>query len=78
MIFAHEANKKTTKLIEDNMTTEIEEIEKRINSCILEGKYILSCSGYISEKTKKCLKQHGYKVETGSQYNKSYYTISWN
>lgn len=64
MIFAHEANKKTTKIIEENMTTEIEEIEKRINNQIQEGKYMMSYSGYINEKTKELLKQHGYRIET--------------
>ena len=77
MIRASEANKQTTKNIEDKLTTEIKDIEQRIISQINEGSYTLSLSGYLSSTTKQCLEQLGYRVETGSQYNEPYYTISW-
>ena len=77
MLRASEANKETTKNITEFLTTEMTEIEKRIINAIKEGKYSICYSGYLKQETKDALKRLGYKVETGSQYNESYYSISW-
>lgn len=77
MIKASEANKETTKNITEFLTTGMTEIERRITNAIKEGKYSISYSGYLKQETKDALKSLGYKVETGSQYNEPYYSISW-
>lgn len=77
MIRASEANKEATKNATEFFTKELSDIEEQITKAIKEGKYLISCSGYLNEETIGVLKSLGYKVSTGSQYNEPYYSISW-
>lgn len=47
-------------------------------------KFCIGCSdigccedGSLKPETRKKLEELGYKVETGTQYNEPYYSISW-
>lgn len=77
MLSASEAKTKTQNNIDDCITQELEELNKKINNAISCGKFSICNDGYLQPETRKRLEQLGYKVETGSQYNQSYYSISW-
>lgn len=74
---AFDAKEKTTEVLENCATQELKEIESKIESAVRSGKYSISDGGSLSAQTYNRLKKLGYKVETGSQYNESYYIISW-
>ena len=77
VISAKEANTKTFEVISNRASKELDEIMNNIQNEINEGHFYYSDSGYLNEVTKKRLKELGYEVKTGSQYNEPYYSISW-
>ena len=77
MLSASEANQKTRNNIKKCLTKELSELEKQIDEAISNGKFSISNDGYLQSETKERLEELGYKVSTRSQYNESYYSISW-
>lgn len=77
MITANEAKRITQNNINECMTKELTELEMQIKKAIDEGKFSISNDGVLQQATKRQLEEFGYKVQTGSQYNESYYSISW-
>lgn len=77
MITAKEANKQTKENIKNFQTEELRRVKEIIEECIQNGDYYYTANGYLSQNTKEMLKSLGYKVTTDTQYNESYYTISW-
>ena len=77
MLSAKEANEKTLNNISECVTEELFKLENQINDAIKTGKFFISCDGFLQVETKRKLKDLGYKVEVGSQYNEPYYIISW-
>ena len=77
IISAKEANAKTIKALNDCATKELNKIMSDIHNVANKGLFYYSASGCLHEVTKKRLEELGYKVETGSQYNEPYYSISW-
>ena len=75
--FAHEANNITKHLIDSCTTQQLAELSKLIRDAIADGKFSISEDGCLKPETRKKLEELGYKVETGNQYNESYYSISW-
>lgn len=75
--FASEANKLTKEHIEKCLTKELKEITEKIIKAIADGKFSISGDGYLKSETKQRLEELGYKVKYGSQYNESYWSISW-
>ena len=75
--FAHEANNMTKHVIDSYTTQQLTELSKLIRDAIADGKFSISKDGCLKPKTRKKLEELGYKVETGTQYNESYYSISW-
>ena len=75
---AQEAYDETNKSIINNATEELKHISKYIKEAIADGKYYISHDGVLSNAAKQELEKNHYKVETGYQYNESYYTIYWN
>lgn len=71
---ASEANKMTNHVI---FGDQLEDIGEEIRKTIKEGKFFISDTGYLESETRKKLNELGYKIETGSKYNESYYIISW-
>ena len=74
---ASEANKMTNNAIDSCTTQQLEELSKQIKTAIADGKFSISLDGCLKPETRKKLEDLGYKIETGSQYNESYYSISW-
>lgn len=75
--FAHEANRMTKETIDNCTTQQLTELSKLIKDAIADGKFSISEDGCLKPETRKKLEGLGYKVETGTQYNESYYIISW-
>ena len=74
---ASEANKMTNNVIDSCTTQQLAELSKLIRDAIADGKFSISEDGCLKPETRKKLEELGYKVETGNQYNESYYSISW-
>ena len=74
---ASEANKMTNHVIDSCTTQQLAELSKLIKDAIADGKFSISKDGCLKPEIRKKLEKFGYKVETGSQYNESYYSISW-
>lgn len=77
MLSAHDARTATQNNINNCTTKELAKLEEQISSAIANGEFSISNSGCLQLKTRQRLKKLGYKVTTGSQYNESYYCISW-
>ena len=75
--FAHEANNMTKHVIDSYTTQQLTELSKLIRDAIADGKFSISEDGCLKPETRKKLEELGYKVNTGTQYNESYYSISW-
>lgn len=74
---ASEANKMANNVIDNCITQQLAELSKLIKDAIADGKFSISKDGYLKPETQKKLEELGYKIETGTQYNESYYSISW-
>lgn len=74
---ALEANKMTNNAIDSCTTQQLAELSKLISDAIADGKFSISEDGCLKPEIRKKLEELGYKVETGSQYNEPYYSISW-
>lgn len=74
---ALEAHKMTNNAIDNCTTQQLAELSKLIRDAIADGKFSISEDGCLKPEIRKKLEELGYKVETGSQYNEPYYSISW-
>ena len=74
---ASEANKMTNHVIDSCTTQQLAELSKLIRDAIADGKFSISENGYLKPEIQKKLEELGYKVNTCSKYNESYYSISW-
>lgn len=74
---ASEANKMTNNAIDNCTTQQLVELSKLIKDAITDGKFSINEDGCLKPETRKKLEELGYKVDTGNQYNESYYIISW-
>lgn len=72
---ALEANKMTNHVIFGD--TQLEDIGKEIRESIEKGKFYIHGEGYLKSEVRKKLNELGYGIQTGSQYNEPYYTVSW-
>lgn len=77
ILSALEANKMTNNAIDGCTTQQLAELSKLIRDAIVDGKFSISEDGSLKPETRKKLEKLGYKVETGTQYNEPYYSISW-
>ena len=74
---ASEANKMTNNVIDSYMTQQLAELSKLIRDAVADGKFSISEDGSLKPEIRKKLEELGYKVETSTQYNEPYYSISW-
>lgn len=78
ILSAKEARMLTEKYMEETIASQLGEIGTKIAYAVKNGDESVTLEGTLNknvrEKLEKILK---YKVETGTQYNESYYTISW-
>ena len=77
LLSASEAHKKTVDNIKNCSTKQFAEISKRISDAIADGKFSINGNGCLQYEIIQRLEEFGYKVKTGSQYNESYWSISW-
>ena len=77
LLSASEANKNTVNNIKNCSTKQLAEISKRISDAIADGRFSINGNGCLQYETTQRLEELGYKVKTGSQYNESYWSISW-
>lgn len=75
--FASEANKMANNVIDNHTTQQLAELSKLIRDAIADGKFSISKDGCLKPEIRKKLEELGYKVETSTQYNEPYYSISW-
>ena len=74
---ASEANKMTNHVIDSCITQQLAELSKLIRDAVADGKFSISEDGCLKPEIRKKVEELGYKIETGNQYNESYYSISW-
>lgn len=74
---ASEARRRTEENIEKHCTKELCEINKRIATAIDNKEFRITGDGWLQPETRRILEKAQYKVEMGTQYNESYYIISW-
>ena len=74
ILSAKEARMLTEKYMEETLASQLGEIGSKIAYAAKNGKKSVTLNKNVREKLEKIF---GYKVETGTQYNESYYTISW-
>lgn len=72
---ASEANKMTNHVTFGN--TQLEDIGKKIRESIEKGKFYIHGEGCLESEVRKKLNELGYEVQSRSQCNEPYYTISW-
>lgn len=77
MLKAKEANRMTSENLNNKLESDLEKIENKIKEAIDDGRYFASGSGVLKQEVKDYLVQHGYRIETGRQYNEEYYNIKW-
>ena len=77
MISAKQAREQSEHYAEIKLDKEIEIIEQKIFYATIQGKNCIYIEPAISTSAKQMLKQFGYKVECGQQYNESYTNIKW-
>lgn len=77
MITASEARRKSRIKLNNAVASEITMIRQEIDKAIDKGEFSFSGSGNLRTETVNTLRDLGYSVKIGSQYNESYYTISW-
>ncbi len=53
------------------------EVEAMITKAIAQGGKSVGGSGRLEPPVKAKLEEMGYKCESGSQYNESYWSVSW-
>lgn len=78
ILSAKEARMLTEKYMEETIASQLGEIDAKIAYAAKNGDESVTLEGTLNknvrEKLEKILE---YKIETGTQYNESYYTISW-
>ena len=77
LLSASEAHKKTIDNIKNCHTKELAEIDKRIREAIGDGKFSINRNGCLQRETRQRLRELGYEVIVDSQYNESFWKISW-
>lgn len=77
MLSASEAKAKTQNNIDDCVTQELNKLDEQISNAIAEGKFSISNDGSLQLETRKKLEELGYEIKSGTQYNESYYSVSW-
>lgn len=77
MISAEQAAQESEKALNKILENELSKIEEGIRKEIQRGSRCYSYDGCITPAVKAKLKNEGYKVTTGSQYNNEYVIIDW-
>lgn len=77
MLTAREAREETRRVIDALRDEELLSIQTQINQAISEGKYAICNEGILSQDQVGRLRELGYIVQLGNQYNEPFYGIGW-
>ncbi len=77
MISAKEAREKTEAVKNNGIESELKRIENSIEKAVSKGDNNIVLDDTISHPTANYLRQLGYDVYIGIQYNEPYFTIKW-
>ena len=78
ILSAKEARMLAEKHIEETIASQLGEIGAKIAYAAKNGDKSVTLDGTLNKNVREKLEKIlGYKVGTGTQYNESYYTISW-
>lgn len=77
LLSAAEAKVMTEQSIDNLTSQKMAGINSKIRTAIENGEFSISEDGTLSFAIIEKLRKMGYKAENGSQYNESYWSISW-
>lgn len=77
LLSAAEAKAMTEQSIDNLTSQKMAEINSEIRAAIDKGEFSISGDDALSFAIIEKLRKMGYKAENGSQYNESYWSISW-
>ena len=77
MISAKEARGQSEDKLMSDDEKQLHKLEGYIKTAINNGHRDVSKNGTLSKTVVNKLKELGYEVRQGSQYNEDYYSISW-
>lgn len=65
------------KITEENILSDVESVLQEMESCAKQGKDQYAFEGSLTAIQKEKLKELGYQIQTGQQYNVPWAIISW-
>ena len=74
---AKQAKEMVNSRVDNKANEELEHVTKLILSAINNNKTYVTGNGTLMQMTIEKLRKLGYKVDNGSQYNESFYSVKW-
>ena len=65
------------EITQESIMSDVENILQEMEACAKQGKYQYAFDGSLTAIQKEKLKELGYQVRTGYQYNEPWVIISW-
>ena len=65
------------KITQESIMSDVENILQEMEACAKQGKFEYSFEGSLTALQIKKLKELGYDVQTGNQYNQPWVIIRW-
>ena len=65
------------KITEESILSDVENILQEMEACAKQGKDQYAFEGSLTPIQKEKLKELGYQIQTGQQYNVPWAIISW-
>lgn len=65
------------EITQESIMSDVENILREMEVCAKQGKYQYAFEGSLTAIQKEKLKELGYQVQTGQQYNVPWAIISW-
>lgn len=65
------------EITQESIMSDVENILQEMETCAKQGKYQYAFEGSLTAIQKEKLKELGYQIQTGQQYNVPWAIISW-
>ena len=65
------------EITQESIMSDVENILQKMEACAKQGKYQYAFDGLLTAIQKEKLKELGYQIQTGQQYNVPWAIISW-
>lgn len=65
------------EITQESIMSDVENILREMEACAKQGKYQYAFEGSLTAIQKEKLKELGYQIQTGQQYNVPWAIISW-